>query len=83
MKHKILVNPDELFVGMRVKLAIGGWWYGSSKKQIFVKGKIVKIGRRDNEIRCIIVSTWNRKYKQRFRICAVRSDIESSVYKIK
>jgi hypothetical protein len=83
MKRKQKINPDDLRVGMKVKLPIAGWWFGSNKKFVWYKGTIVKIGIVDGKVRSVITSL--RPHKKYGHIGSMMSTGEQceEFYKVK
>lgn len=85
MKHKVKVNnPLDFHVGMRIKIPLGGWWFGSNKRKEWVKGKITKIGevRKDGKIHSIITHCYSKKYGTIGRIMSLNEQCDE-FYKVK
>lgn len=85
MKHKEKIkNPDGFYVGMRVKIPFGGWWFDSKKKTIWVKGRILKLGKvkEDGKIHSIITHCYSKKYGTIGRIISLNEQCDE-IYKVK
>lgn len=85
MKHKQkAINPYDFYIGMRVKLPLGGWWFGSKKKVVWVKGRILKLGevKKDGKIDSIISYCYSKKYGTIGRIISLNEQCDE-IYKVR
>lgn len=84
MRNKVrLNNPSELRIGTRVKIPIGGWFFGTNGT-VWAKGKIIKIGdvREDGKIHSIITYCYSKKYGTIGRIMSLNEQCDE-IYKTK
>lgn len=85
MRNKArLNNPSELRIGTRVKIPFGGWWFGSSKKIEWVKGKIIKLGevREDGKVHSVVTYCYSKKYGTIGRIMSLNEQCDE-IYKVR
>lgn len=85
MKRKLkLKNPTDFYVGMRVKIPLGGWWFGSKKKVVWVKGRILKLGKvgKDGKIDSIISYCYSKKCGTIGRIMSLNEQCDE-IYKVR
>lgn len=84
MKHKRkAINPTDFYVGMRVKLPLGGWFFGTNKT-VWVKGRILKLGevKEDGKIHGIISYCYSKKYGTIGRIMSLNEQCDE-IYKVR
>lgn len=83
MKHKVLVKPNELYIGMRVKCPVAGWWCGyPHKKQLWFKGVVKEIGRRNDTICSVVIYLTSKKHSSVGRMMFLGSQVKTDIYKV-
>lgn len=61
--RKIKIKKNEFKIGMRVKVPIAGWWIGKPNKyQVWFKGIIHYINKKDGEILSIEINVKPSSY---------------------
>lgn len=82
--NKKVKNPTEFFIGMRVKLPMGGWFYGSNKQKEWFKGIVKKLGpiREDGKIHSIVTKCYSKKYKTIGNVMSIEEQCDE-IYKTK